>query len=115
MTKRRRATPRRSADLNDRELVAWAKRTIHGLDTSEIFVGILNDGDLSAARVEFYLHVGYSLIMGKQILFAVPIGTVLDPKLEAVADRLIWYDPENLASLEAATVQALTELGVNPQ
>ena len=98
-----------------RQLVSWARRAVHGLDESAAFIGVLDDRPLDAARIEFTLQLGHALLTGKPIVLPVPHGVTLPPKLEAMADRIVRYDPQHLPSLAAGLAQALAELGINRQ
>ena len=98
-----------------REMVRWAKRALHGLDESTVFVGILDDHPLDAARIEFTLQLGHSLLTDKMIIIPAPFGVEIPAKLAKVADRIVRYDPARVESLQDAMTVALTELGVNRQ
>lgn len=99
----------------ERELLQWAKRAIHGLDQSRIFVGILDDQPLSAARVKFTLQLGHALLNGKPIVLTVPNGTELPAKLRAIADRVVYYTPGDPESLTHALTPVLRDLGATTQ
>lgn len=97
------------------QLVTWARRAVYGLNNSAVFCGLLGNGPLDAARIEFTLQLGHALLNDKLIVLPVPIGFEVPPKLAAVADRIVRYDPSNLETLQVAVTQALTELGINTQ
>jgi hypothetical protein len=96
------------------QLIAWAKRALHGLDESTVFVGILGEGS-KAERIEFVLQLGHAVLHDKPIIIPVPFGVEVPKKLAAVADRIVRYDPANPASLQANLTVVLTEMGANPQ
>jgi hypothetical protein len=106
---RERADPDRASYAD--QLVQWAERALHGLDESEVFVGVLDEQPLDQGRIEFTLQLGHALLTDKPIVLPVPIGVQIPEKLRAVADQIVYYDPANLDSLQAALAQALTELG----
>jgi hypothetical protein len=103
-------------DLSDKALLAWGRRALRGLDESHVYVGVLNDHPLSAARVEFTLQLGHALLTEKPIILAVPQGRELPTKLRQIADRVVVYNPhDDGVSLTAGIAQALTEMGFKPQ
>jgi hypothetical protein len=107
---------REQAKRDKRELVAFAKRAMHGLDESHAFVGIFDDReDLSESRVEFFLQLGYSIMLNKVIIIPCPFGYTLPPKLAQIADYVVRYDPARLETLEQNLAVALTEMGINIQ
>lgn len=97
------------------DMVRWARGAVHGLDESAIFVGIFDDRPMDATRIEFTLQIGHALLTEKPIVLTVPHGMRIPPKLEAVADRIVRYDPDDMETIQRGLVQALTELGVNKQ
>lgn len=96
-------------------MIGWAKRAIHGLDESAAFVGVLDKGALSATRIEFTLQLGHALLNEKPIILTVPHGVALPVKLEAVADAVVRYNPDDLASMQPGLLEAFTRLGINRQ
>lgn len=98
-----------------RELVAWAKGALHGLDQSAAFVGVLDNHPLDATRIEFTLQLGHALLNEKPIILTVPHGVALPAKLEAVADAVVRYNPDDLASMQPGLLEAFTRLGINRQ
>lgn len=97
-------------------LLKWAKQSIRGLDDSHVFVGILDDKHpMSEARVQFMLHIGYCIMTNKKIILTAPHGFEMPPKLEAIADRVVRYQGDNLESLKLSVEKALVELGINEQ
>jgi hypothetical protein len=98
-----------------RELEAWARRAVHGVDESAIYLGILDDSPLDQGRIEFTLQLGHALLTDKPIILTVPHGVALPAKLAAVADRVVRFDPANKESMLPGLTAALTELGVNKQ
>ena len=70
----------------NRQLIQWAKRAIHGLDESHVFVGILDDRPMDTSSAEFMLQLGYSVLMGKIIVVPVPFRMEVPEKLAKVAD-----------------------------
>lgn len=99
----------------DQQLVAWAKRNVRGLDSSAAFLAVLNDGPMNKQRVEFTLHIGHAVLHDKPIIVAVPHGQPLPDKVQRVADRVVRYDPADIASVKPALAQALAELGITKQ
>lgn len=100
----------------DKELVDLALSAIHNLEKSHVFVGIVDDRklDLKKASVcQFLLQIGYSVMHDKLIVIPVPHGVEVPKKLEAVADAIVRYDPDNPASMHAGMTKALTEIGIN--
>ena len=97
----------------DKELVAFAKRALHGLHESDTFVGIMDDRPLDSSRVEFLMHLGFAILNDKLIIIPVPFGVDLPKKLVAVADKVVRYHAHDPHSLQTAMEQALSELGVN--
>ena len=102
-------------DVSDKDLLAWGRRALRGLDKSAVYVGVLNDAPLSAARVEFTLQLGHALLTEKPIILTVPSGVRLPDKLRAIADRVVFYNPGDGSSVAAGVAQALTEMGFKPQ
>jgi hypothetical protein len=102
-------------ERENKELVAWAARALHGLDDSVVFCGVLNDSPVSAARVEFTLQIGHALLTGKPIVLTVPQGVVIPDKLRAAADRIVVYNADDPASLQEGLAKALTEMGFKKQ
>jgi hypothetical protein len=98
-----------------RELEAWARRAVHGVDESAIYLALLDDSPLDTARIEFTLQLGHALLTDKPIIVTVPHGVVLPAKLAAVADRVVRFDPANKESMVPGLTAAFTELGVNKQ
>jgi hypothetical protein len=98
-----------------RQLKDWATRALHGLDESSVFIGIIDDSPMNVARIEFTLQLGYSVLNEKLIVIPVPHGVKVPSKLAAVADRIVRYNPQDLATLQQSITQVLTELGVNKQ
>ena len=98
-----------------RQLVAWGRRAVHGLDESAVFVGVLGGGPLDAGRIEFTLQLGHALLTGKTIILPVPHGVEIPAKLAAAADRIVRYDSQNPETLQSALAQALAEMGINKQ
>ena len=97
------------------QMLEWGERALKGMDSSHVFMGILDGEPLSVARLEFTLHIGHCLLTDKPMILAVPSGVVLPQKLEAVADKVVRYNPDDLPSLQAGIAQALTEMGVKKQ
>ena len=98
-----------------RQLKAWTTRALHGLDESSVFIGILDDSPMNVTRIEFTLQLGHSVLNEKLIVIPVPHGVEVPRKLAAVADRIVRYDPQDLATLQGEITKALTELGINKQ
>lgn len=98
-----------------KQLIEWAKRAMHGLDESHVFIGILDNRPLNAARVAFTLQLGHCVLEDKLIILPVPHGVELPKKLAAVADEIVRYNPGDLESLQRGLEKALRELGVNKQ
>ena len=97
------------------DLETWARRAIHGLQESDVFIGILDDSPLDAARIEFTLQLGYAVLHTKMIFISVPHGVEVPPKLAAVADAIVRYTFGDPASLHAAMTTTLIEHGANRQ
>ena len=98
-----------------RKLMSWAKRSLHGLTESEIFVGILDDHPMDEGRMEFTLQLGHAVLLGKLIVIPVPYDVEVPRKLLAVADRIVRYRKGEPESLYGPLTEALTELGINKQ
>jgi len=96
-----------------KQLVAWARSAVHGVDQSAVFVGVLDGSPLDVGRIEFTLQLGHALLNKKPIVLTVPHGVDLPPKLVAVADCVVRYDPSRLESISEALTQALSEMGIN--
>lgn len=93
------------------QLLALAKRALHGLPESTIFMGIFsgpNEGRVE--RIEFLMQLGYAILHNKTIIIPAPYDTEVPAKLVAVADRIVRYNPEDPMTLEPALTQALTEV-----
>ena|SRR5215510_168018 len=99
----------------NKKLVAWAKKALHGLDDSSVFVGIMSDKPMDAARIEFLLHIGHCVVVGKPIIITVPHGVEIPAKLQAVADRIVRFTAGDQESLANALKPVLAEMGVNKQ
>lgn len=102
-------------DEESKELTAWARRAVHGLDESEAYIGILNDQPLNTARIEFMLQFAHALLLEKPIVLCVPIGTRIPDKMRMIADHVIEYSLSDLSSLHSGLAQTLTEMGINKQ
>jgi hypothetical protein len=98
-----------------REVKDWARRAVHGVDESAIYLGILDEGPLDEARIEFTLQLGHALLTDKPIILTVPYGVVLPVKLAAIADKVVRFDPANKESMVPGLTAALTELGAVKQ
>lgn len=96
---------------DQRKLVDWASRALHGLGDSHVFMGILDSHPADAARAEFMLQLGACVMTNKPIVIPVPHGIELPPKLAAIADVVVRYDPENLETLRTAIEHALNLVG----
>jgi len=94
-----------------KELLRFATRAIKGLPESDIFVGVYGDGPLTVTRAAFLMQLGYALLHDKRLIIPVPHGVTLPAKLEAVADAVVRYNPEDPASLQYGLEQALTNIG----
>jgi hypothetical protein len=105
--------------LNEREytkkLIGFAKKALHGLDESHVFVGVLSNPDLDKASIEFMIQLGRCILLDKPIIIPVPFGVEVPPKLRRVADRIVRYDLERPESLMENITVALTEMGLNIQ
>ena len=102
----------------ERELVEFARTALHGLDQSHMFVGLIDDRKLDPKNPSvsrFLLQLGYALVTGKLIILPVPHGVEVPRKLEAVADAIVRYNPDDMATLQAGLTKALTELGASKQ
>jgi hypothetical protein len=99
----------------DKDLLKWGRRALRGLDESAVYVGVLSDQPLSAARIEFTLQLGHALLTDKPIILTVPSGTQIPDKLRQIADRVVVYNHDDGASLTAGVAQALTEMGFKAQ
>jgi hypothetical protein len=99
----------------DKELLKFAKKALHGLEDSDTFVGILNDGPLTAARAEFLLQLGHCVLSDKPIIIPVPFGVEIPKKLAAIADCVVRYDVNNPKSLTDNLAHVLAEMGINKQ
>jgi hypothetical protein len=97
------------------DLLDWAHRSMKGLDESHVFCGILDDRPLDVSRVEFLIQLGHAILNDKVLIFPVPHGVKLPKKLEAVADRIIRYNPKDLETLQHGLEKALTEIGAKVQ
>lgn len=102
----------RLTPAQEEELIAWATRALRGVNESHAFVAVLSDAPLNAARLEFVLQLGAAILQDKPILLPVPHGTTIPRKLEAVADRIVRYNPSDPESLATALAAALSELGI---
>lgn len=99
-----------------RRLVSFAKRALHGLDDSGAFVSVAASGDTwDCARIEWLLQIAHCMVTNKPIVVTCPRGHALPPKLAAVADRIVYYDPADLETMKIGLTQALTEIGINRQ
>jgi hypothetical protein len=112
---RRRSLAENLSAKQRRELLDWAGRALKGLDESHVFVGILDNKSLSVARVEFLIQVGHAIMNDKTLVFPVPHGVELPKKLEAVADAIIRYNPDDLQTLELGLEKWFTESGKKVQ
>lgn len=101
--------------VSDQDLLRWGRRALRGLDDSAVYVGVLSDKPLSAARVEFTLQLGHALLTGKPIILTVPSGTEIPEKLRQIADRVVVYNSDDGSSVAAGVAQALTEMGIKTQ
>jgi hypothetical protein len=97
------------------EFERWGRAALHGLDQSQVFVGILDHGPRDAARLEFMLQLASAILDNKSIVISVPFGVEMPPKLQAVADRIVRYNADDPATLPPNLAMALTELGINRQ
>ena len=93
----------------DEELVAWAKLALRGLPESSVFAAVYNARE-GNVRPEFLLHLGYSIMHDKLIVVPVPHGVIVPKKLEAVADAIVRYDPQDPKTLHDAVAVAMAKL-----
>jgi hypothetical protein len=105
-------TFKRFTNKENEQLVTFAKRALHGLDESRCFIGMLDDDELTPARIEFTLQIGHAILTDKPIVITVPQGAKIPAKLRAVADQIVVYNPDDLSSLEYGVARSLTELGI---
>jgi hypothetical protein len=112
---RRRSLAESLSAKQRREMLEWAGRALKGLDESHVFVGILDDKPLSVARVEFLIQIGHAILNDKTLVFPVPHGVEVPKKLEAVADAIIRYNPDDLQTLELGLEKWFTESGKKVQ
>lgn len=102
----------------ERELVEFARTALHGLDQSHMFVGLIDDRKLDTmnpAVNRFLLQLGYAVMTDKLLVIPAAHGVEVPRKLAAVADAIVRYNPEDMATLQAGLTKALTELGANKQ
>lgn len=97
------------------ELIAVTKRALRSLDASHVYVGIVGNHPVDEARIQFLIELGHCVLTGKTIIIPVPYGMDVPPKLAAVADRIVRYDPNRMETLQHNLAVALTEMGINPQ
>lgn len=90
-----------------RDMLKWGKRAVKGLDASHVFMGVMDEGPLDVARLEFTLQLGHALLTDKPIILAVPNGVKLPKKLAAIADEVAYYNPGNLESMEHSIKPAM--------
>lgn len=98
-----------------KELLDWAGRALNGLDESAVFIGILDDRPLDTSRVEFLIQLGHAVLNDKTLVFPVPHGVKIPKKLAAVADHIVRYNPNDLASIQHGLEKVLTEIGAKVQ
>jgi len=112
---RRRSLAESLSAKQRKELLDWAGRSLKGLDESHVFVGIMDGKPLDVARVEFLIQLGHAILNDKPLVFPVPHGMELPKKLEAVADAIIRYNPDDLQTLELGLEKWFTESGKKVQ
>jgi len=97
------------------ELIEATRKALRSLDSSHVYVGVVGNHPMDEARIQFLIELGHCVLTGKTIILPVPYGMEVPPKLLAVADRIVRYDPNDMKTLEQNLAVALTEMGVNPQ
>jgi hypothetical protein len=112
---RRRSLAESLSAKQRREMLEWAGRALKGLDASHVFLGILDGKPLDVARVEFLIQLGHAILNDKTLVFPVPHGMEVPKKLEAVADAIIRYNPDDLQTLELGLEKWFTESGKKVQ
>lgn len=97
--------------LTDPEFLAWAKGVqedlVPKLQDSALCVSLVPNGPTD---VKFAVELGMSIMLDKPILALVQAGTKVPERLVRVADRIVEYDPDNMAGAAAAIQQALADL-----
>lgn len=97
-------------------LIAMAKRALHGLDDSHIFVGVMAEPTATSVEsIEFQLQLGHCILKNKPIIIPAPFGFDVPPKLALVADRIVRYDPNRMETLKQNLAVAVAEMGVVKQ
>jgi hypothetical protein len=95
-----------------KQLVDWARRGLKGVKESACFVAVCNEGPLDQAIIEFYLQVGAAVALDKPFIATVPHGQPIPRKLALIADKIIYYNPEDPETLARGIAEAMNELGI---
>lgn len=102
---------KRFTPVEKEQLVEMANAALKGLPESHCFVGVFDDKPLDASRVEFLMQLGFSILSDKKIMIPIPMGAMMPVKLAAVADEIVWFDPNNLKTLELGIRRVLEQWG----
>lgn len=101
--------------MADKRLLEMAHRALDKLGQCGTFVGVIDNGPLDDVRVEFMLQFAYSILTDKTIIMPVPHGKELPAKVKAIADHIIYYNPDDPESLGHGLSKLFTELGYSKQ
>jgi hypothetical protein len=85
----------------------WIRQVLEGMapkmaDSTLVTQIVPREGDYSEGDVKFWVELGACIMMNKPVVAIAETGQVLPPKLELIADEIVYIDPGDLVSQESA-------------
>ena len=97
----------------EREFLKWAKAATKGVTESAVFLQLFNAQALTDGKdLAYALQLGAAILLDKPIVIIAPEGSVVPPKLQAIARSVQYFIANDPQSMMLATRRALEAAGI---
>lgn len=96
------------------QLQEWTRKVTAGQRTSSVFMNLWSDTmatDPSGDPVPV-MQLGYAMLLDKPIVIVAPHGSRIPDNVRRAARAIEFYDRDNMASMQAATMRAIKAAGI---